>query len=546
MKEPDMKKADNYFYPELPPELKSNWHITETLITSGHSQIYKIVNDEASATASNTEATRILQITSKTDFNKKIYKKAISIKSPYIQQLLEIIEYKHNYYILTRYYHSLKEIICHEGITTEDILKIAHDISAALELLHSKKILHLDCTPSNIYLDKDGSYCLGDFSSAIFYNSKSKPLTSTTPGYIPPEISKKGIPCITSDVYIFSCLLYTLFNNGYTVTDNHPDGSIKDNIPQELYQIILKGCSKNPSGRFSSIGEMKSLLSSPEITEKLSNNNYYLNITDLMHPLYYLKTPLITSGPAINRKHPVKPYILCCILILLTGTLFLFSSYNYFNKNNIYQTKQKEATAINNSIATDTPLSGMLPSGTSGKNNINKNNIQDNKARTNKTIKKSKTIKTPGTVKLTKTETDISNKNITSLPNPQNPGFFCSKLTVLYANNNKIVNLNNIKHYSSLKELYLAGNLISDLSPLEEIPDIKILVLSYNKITDLSPVSYLKSLTNLDISGNNNMYNFSQLGSLHNLKTLNATNTNITKEEIKFLSAYLPDCEIFY
>lgn len=144
------------------------------------------------------------------------------------------------------------------------------------------------------------------------------------------------------------------------------------------------------------------------------------------------------------------------------------------------------------------------------------------------------------------TELDLSNKNLKSLPNPQSANFSCDKLTYLYADNNKIVDISGIEYYTSLKELYLSDNLITNLLPLEETANLKILVLSYNKITDLLPICSLTSLINLDISGNNKMHNFSELISLYNLKTLNLTNTNVTREEIDFLTYYLPDCEIVY
>lgn len=506
-----MKKDYDYFYPPLPPKLKKQWNIIKILNSSAHSQIYIIKNTTGSAYPENT---RILKVTSKAFFNKNIYKKIMSIESQYILKPLETIHFKQNYYIVTPYHDNLAKIICKDGISCNDILHIAHDICISLKQLHSKKILHLDCTPANIYLKEDGSYCLGDFSSAMALHSKNTATTATTFGYIPPEVSEGLSPCFLSDVYIFSCLLYVLFNNGYTITSNNPNGNIKDNIPQELYSIIIKGCSKNPSDRYSSIEEMEERLNLQEISEKLFNYSYCLNITDTSHPFYYLKTPLI-DNTLISNKKKFKPDILCGALILITGTVFLFSMYNYYTKNNLQKEKQ---------VSTEIPFNSIADISTN----------------------------TPTPVEHTPkpyidiTDFDVSNKKLTSLPNPQNADFSCDKLICLYADSNKIVNIDNIKYYTSLNELYLSDNLITDLSPLEETDSLKILVISYNDITDLLPVCSLTTLTNLDISGNNNLYNFSELVSLYNLKTLNLTNTNVTMEEVDFLTSYLPDCEILY
>lgn len=174
-----MNKENNYFYPPLPTQIKNKWSIAKTLTSSDNSQLYIIKSNNSQ------ENTRILKIISKESFNKNIYKKIVSIKSKHILKPLEIISFKQNYYIITEYHDNLRERICHNGISGSDILNMAYDICTALKQLHSKKILHLDCTPANIYLNTDGSYCLGDFSSAVLSTNKSEAITATTLGYIP-------------------------------------------------------------------------------------------------------------------------------------------------------------------------------------------------------------------------------------------------------------------------------------------------------------------------------------------------------------------------
>lgn len=495
-----MNKNYNNLYPLLPPQLAKNWHITDILNTSSLYQVYIINQNLPSSDTNNNDNKRILKIVNETGFCKKIYKKAQSIKSPYIQIPLEIILYKHNYYIITKYQVNLKTLICQTGIQAADILNMAVDISWSLKLLHSNKILHLDCTPSNIYLNNDGSYCLGDFSSAIFFNSKNIAV-NTTPGYTPPEI-KQGIkPGCLADIYIFSCLLFTLFNNGYTTGCNNPYGSIKDNIPQELYSVILKGCSANPSERFSSIDEINQILKSEEIQDKISNCNYNLHITDTRHQLYYLKTSFRNSYTHTTQKKHKIHYYAYIVLILVTGTIFTFSIYSYITKTS----KTQPAVILQNVNDTSS--------------NITINELK---------------------------ELDISGTSISSVPSPQNASFSCSKLTILYASVNKIDDLNNIKYYTSLNELYLSDNQLTNLTSLETLCNLETLVLSYNNINDLSPVAALKSLINLDLSGNSDLHNIKSLAELYNLKTLNLTNTNITKKEIEFLNSNLPGCDIFY
>lgn len=131
-----MKDKNKSFYPKLPPQLQDKWHITDTITNSGNSQIYII---KCNTNTCITDNKRILKIIYKTQFQKKIYKVISNIKSSYIQKPIEIIYYKNNYYIITRYQLNLNTIISQEGITQNDILNIASDISSSLEVLHSKK-----------------------------------------------------------------------------------------------------------------------------------------------------------------------------------------------------------------------------------------------------------------------------------------------------------------------------------------------------------------------------------------------------------------------
>lgn len=492
-----MNKDFNILYPPLPPQLEKNWHITDILNSSGYSQVYIINHNIHSIETCNNQDKKVLIIVNNELFNKNIYKKIQQINSPYIQKPVEIIKYKHNYYILNNYQANLTELTCSNGIQISDILNIASDISCSLTILHSHKIIHMDCTPSNIYLNNDGSYCLGDFSSSLLFNSKNTSVR-TTPGYTPPEITQGKAPDILSDIYIFSCLLFTLCNNGYTYGCNNPDGNIKDNIPAELYNIILKGCSINPNERFSTFNEIKEALSSPELLNNTYNYGYSLYITDLQHPLYYLRTSLINNQTYIINKKNSHTHFGYIVLIAITCIIFIFSVSRYYTINNVHT-----STGVSQNINNPEEIEEI-------------------------------------------SETDISGTGISSLPNPHNASFSCSKLTILYANVNNIDNLDSLVYYTSLEELYLADNFITILSPLEMLHNIKILVLSYNNITDLSPVASLTSLDSLDLSGNYNLQNINMLCGLYNLKTLNLTNTNITKKEIGILNSSLPGCEIFY
>lgn len=617
----------------LPPELSSEWEVLEVIRSSSNSQVYKVTNINSDCGKNNI---KIIKEINEKIFDKNVYDIVRKINDIHIQNITNIIHSQSCYYIIMEYLPNLTHIICNNGITGDDIFNIVIDISIALNILHKNNVLHLDCTPDNIYKNIDGSYCLGDFSSAIILNNKSNNKISGTNGFIPPETLNGYSPTFLSDEFVYSSLIYTLFNDGYSPDTPYID-NITQNISSELYSIILKGCSVNPSDRYESINSMYNEIDEIMCSYNEKEKNYLLIIDDETHPLYYLKTSNIeikNTNSKINTKSNLKSNKIKNKKIdkieNKTNNKFSIKKSNknnndkHISENNIKKTSNKlekiEEKNCNSNNFTEIEK-GFNNNNFIGEkkehvnnnlikeNNINESDIKDTKKFAHRKYKYIKNIvfiaiatsifvfsyynyvyKPEHENQLSEseienlidfnesikdsdifnsdnknnsndkfhdedllkdnipniTEYDISNIGITKFPDNKNKDFKCDIIKCLYADINKISSLDNIEYYTSLNELYISDNNITDLTPLEELKDLKILVVSYNNIKDLVPICYLTSLTNLDLSGNKNLTNICELISLHHLKTLNVTNTNITKEEIEFLTINLPNCIILY
>ena len=101
----------------------------------------------------------------------------------------------------------------HKGRMTESfILNVFSRLLNGLREVHSRKLLHLDIKPSNIYLRNDGTPVLLDFGAArqtLYYDaSMLKPMY--TPGYAAPEqfTSRDGLGPWT-DIYAIGASMYT-------------------------------------------------------------------------------------------------------------------------------------------------------------------------------------------------------------------------------------------------------------------------------------------------------------------------------------------------
>ena len=101
----------------------------------------------------------------------------------------------------------------HKGSMTESFIRnVFSRLLNGLREVHSRKLLHLDIKPSNIYLRNDGTPVLLDFGAArqtLYYDaSMQKPMY--TPGYAAPEqfTTRDGLGPWT-DIYAIGASMYT-------------------------------------------------------------------------------------------------------------------------------------------------------------------------------------------------------------------------------------------------------------------------------------------------------------------------------------------------
>jgi len=100
---------------------------------------------------------------------------------------------------------------------TEKQLEVAHDISLAMEYLHSKNIVFRDLKPDNVGFDCNGVLKLFDFGFATGLPEKDEGNPAGflfdrcgTPRYMAPEVGLSLGYGLSSDVYSFGILLWEL------------------------------------------------------------------------------------------------------------------------------------------------------------------------------------------------------------------------------------------------------------------------------------------------------------------------------------------------
>lgn len=173
-------------------------------------------------------------------------------------------------------------------VTEAQILGFAKDLCHALEVCESRKILHRDIKPQNIFVDDGGNFKLGDFGIARI----TEKTTNATAGigtytFMAPEVYNGKPYGIAADIYSLGLVLYWLLNERREPFLSIPFTALEaeaarqrryrgEPLPPpihgspELQAIVLKACSHEPKERFSSAAEMKRALEKIEV--KTSKN----------------------------------------------------------------------------------------------------------------------------------------------------------------------------------------------------------------------------------------------------------------------------------
>jgi len=169
------------------------------------------------------------------------------------------------------------------------VMKLGIDIGQALEECEAEKIVHRDIKPDNIFINKNGTFKLGDFGLSRKMNksaSFSLRKSAGTPLYMSPEDLGWGNKSdYQSDMYSLGIVMYQLLNDGnipyvsdmrnydevYEAIGKRADG--EEILPPEhengqLWKIIQKTCQFKKENRYQSAIEFTKELEKLKIEGK--------------------------------------------------------------------------------------------------------------------------------------------------------------------------------------------------------------------------------------------------------------------------------------
>ena len=175
------------------------------------------------------------------------------------------------------------------GLACDEALRLARQISDALDAAHEKGIVHRDLKPSNIRITFDGVVKVLDFGIAKLVLppdaderlSDSSTTTATfdgtrdglvigTPGYMSPEQARGARVDKRSDIWAFGCVLYemltgraafaraTIGDTFAAILDREPDwDAVPAATPPHVQRVLRRCLEKDVKRRARDIGDVR-------------------------------------------------------------------------------------------------------------------------------------------------------------------------------------------------------------------------------------------------------------------------------------------------
>ena len=161
-------------------------------------------------------------------------------------------------------------------LATDDAVRVAVGVAAALEAAHRRGIVHRDVKPGNILITDDGAVKVTDFGIARAVSEASMTVTGTTLGsvhYFSPEQARGDEVTGRSDVYALGIVLYEMLTGrrpfegdsaaGVALKrlqeDPAPPSTIRP-VPAGLEAIVMRALERDPERRFPDAGSMAEAL----------------------------------------------------------------------------------------------------------------------------------------------------------------------------------------------------------------------------------------------------------------------------------------------
>jgi len=150
----------------------------------------------------------------------------------------------------------------------ERCFELVIDVAEGLAHTHSRKVLHRDVKPANVFLTEQGQAKLGDFGTGLFMGEESEERVGTA-FYMAPEVFEGRSAGVLSDVYSLGILAYEVIGGERPFVGDSLDAlmvahhtavpkdlrRLRPGLSNSMARIVAKAMMRDPQKRFASAEE---------------------------------------------------------------------------------------------------------------------------------------------------------------------------------------------------------------------------------------------------------------------------------------------------
>lgn len=255
-------------------------------------------------------------------------------------------EKSNSIFIIMELLKDIKSYYQDKTISESEVVRLGKDICNALKVFHENNLVHRDVKLSNIFVDSNSEYKLGDFGLSV---SKDEKHFLGTPSYMAPEVLEGKVDG-RSDLYSLGLVMYVLLNGGKLPFENHKINIYQaiekrnqgakipriKGVHRGLMKIVLHLLEFDLEKRYQSVDEvLKDLnaLTGVKNSVKAKVELFHLDSTLDVHHLA-LSNKLYTNIDGIRRRYTKKDIIKGLLLGVVLLLCIISSSIVYlFNRS---------------------------------------------------------------------------------------------------------------------------------------------------------------------------------------------------------------------
>jgi serine/threonine protein kinase len=202
------------------------------------------------------------------------------LQHPNILPIYDAGEENGSYYVVTEHVHGARTLnaYCRPDnlLRIDDVVEILFKCAKGLHYAHGRGVIHRDIKPSNIMLTLDNDVRIIDFGIALIKDSDVSRIEGIagSPSYMSPEQVQSAEITPSSDLYSLGAVTYELLTGFRPFRANtlskllhqivyataQPIHTLRDEIPEELEEVVVTALQKEPAKRFKSGMELAAAL----------------------------------------------------------------------------------------------------------------------------------------------------------------------------------------------------------------------------------------------------------------------------------------------